>query len=57
MQQYSRGHMTWYAGNLLVNGYGQPNRRGECASLGVITQVTPAGASKQLVRGRDPDAK
>jgi hypothetical protein len=49
--------MTWYAGNLLMNGYGQPNRRGECASLGVITQVTPAGASKQLVRGRDPDAK
>jgi hypothetical protein len=57
VQQYSRGHMTWYGGNLLVNGYGQPNRRGECGDLGVITEVTPTGASRQLIRGRDPDAR
>ena len=57
VQQYSRGHMSWYRGNLLMNGYGQPNRRGECANLGMITEVTPTGASKQLVRGWNPDAR
>ncbi|HET7204630.1 MAG TPA: hypothetical protein VFI92_14805 [Steroidobacteraceae bacterium] len=57
LQQYTRGHMSWYQGNLLGNGYGAPNRRGECPGLGTITQITPTGAAVQLVRGWDPDAR
>lgn len=53
---YAR-RLTWYGGNILVDGYKPPDRRGQCASTGMITRVSPTGAVVPLVRGLDPDGR
>lgn len=57
LQAFGWLRLTWYNGSLLVNGYTPPNRRGECASTGMITRVSPTGAVTPLVRGLDPDGR